>query len=125
MSQADQGAPGAGAPTISTHVLDTGRGGPAAGVRVSLYRRHGDEERLVGEGTTDADGRIRRLLSEDLVVGEYRLAFDLADPSALAPGESAPFFARLSVELRISDTSRSYHVPLLVAPYALTAYRGS
>jgi 5-hydroxyisourate hydrolase len=123
--ETERTTPGPEAPTISTHVLDTGRGRPAVGVRVSLYRRHGDEERLVGEGTTDADGRIKRLLTEDLVAGDYRIAFDLEDPSTPAPGDGPPFFAGLSVELRISDTRRSYHVPLLVAPYALTAYRGS
>jgi len=112
-------------PTISTHVLDTERGHPAAGVRVSLYRRHGTEERLVGEGTTDTEGRVRRLLAEALVAGEYRLVFDLGGVSPSAEGGREPFFTRLSVDLHVSDTSRSYHVPLLLAPYSLTTYRGS
>ena len=112
-------------PTVSTHVLDTERGSPAAGVRVSLYRRDGTEDRLVGEGTTDTDGRIRRLLAEDLVAGDYRLVFDLGGASAPAEGGSPPFFTRMSVELHVSDTSRSYHVPLLLAPYSLTTYLGS
>jgi len=112
-------------PTVSTHVLDTERGRPAAGVRVSLYRRHGTEERLVGEGTTDTDGRIRRLLTKDLVVGDYRLVFDLGGVSPSADGDRGPFFTRMSVELHVSDPNRSYHVPLLLASYSLTTYRGS
>jgi 5-hydroxyisourate hydrolase len=112
-------------PTISTHVLDTERGMPASGVRVSLYRRSGAEERLVGEGTTDTDGRIPRLLAEDLVAGAYRLLFDLSGSSASAERSTRSFFTSLSVELNVSDTGRSYHVPLLLAPYSLTTYRGS
>jgi 5-hydroxyisourate hydrolase len=112
-------------PTISTHVLDTERGMPAGGIQVSLYRRAGAAERLVGEGTTDSDGRIRRLLAENLTAGVYRLLFDLRGSSVPAEGGSPSFFTSLSVELHVSDTSRSYHVPLLLAPYSLTAYRGS
>jgi 5-hydroxyisourate hydrolase len=112
-------------PTISTHVLDTERGMPASGVRVSLYRRSGSEERLVGQGTTDTDGRIRRLLAEHLIAGAYRVLFDLRGSSAPAAGGTPSFFTSLSVELHVSDTSRSYHVPLLLAPYSLTTYRGS
>lgn len=104
-----------GRPQISTHVLDTERGRPAAGVEVSLYRVDGSERR-VGGGTTDDDGRIRRLLEADLETGDYELRFDLDD------GE---FFLGLAVAFRVRDTSRSYHVPLIKAPYALSTYRGS
>ncbi len=92
---------------ISTHVLDTANGRPAAGVRVELYR--GDE--LVASGETDADGRIRELA--DVEPGTYRLVFH--PPS--------PFFRRVELELALED--RDYHVPLLVSPYACTTYRGS
>lgn len=103
-----------GRPTISTHVLDVGRGLPAADVSVFLYRVDG-EERRVGMGTTDEDGRIRRLLETDLESGDYELRFDVG-------GE---FFLRLAVAFRVRDTSRSYHVPLIRAPYSLSTYRGS
>ena len=93
--------------TISTHVLDTERGRPAAGVRVELYR--GDE--LVGSGETDGDGRIRELA--DVEPGLYRLVFH--PPS--------PFFKR--VELAVELGEGHYHVPLLVSPYACASYRGS
>jgi 5-hydroxyisourate hydrolase len=110
-------------PTISTHVLDAERGMPAVGVAVSLYRLDGDEAVLVGQANTDQDGRVRRLLSEGLRRGGYRLVVELgrAGPS----GETAPFFRRMAVDIQVDDPSRSYHVPLLVSPYALTTYRGS
>ena len=93
---------------ISTHVLDTGQGIPAAGVRIQLFR--GGE--LVAEGETDADGRIRELA--DVEAGTYRLVFH-AD---------SPFFKRLDAEIEI-ETGRDYHVPLLLSPYACAIYRGS
>ncbi|HEY6058891.1 MAG TPA: hydroxyisourate hydrolase [Candidatus Limnocylindrales bacterium] len=105
------------APTISTHVLDTEAGRPAAGILVRLYRADADDERLVGEGVTDADGRIGRLLAEPLAVGRYRMAFELANRS--------PIFRRLDLHLEIGDATRSHHIPLLLSSYGLTTYRGS
>jgi 5-hydroxyisourate hydrolase len=106
-------------PTISTHVLDTERGAPAQGVHVTLYRLDvaGGPIRMT-QALTDADGRIRDLLERPLVPGDYRLEFDVAH-------EDATFFTRVAVDLRITDPGRSYHVPLLLAPYAMTTYRGS
>lgn len=98
--------------SISTHVLDTERGAPARGVRVTLYR--GDE--LVAERETDDDGRVRDLLEGGVPPGTYRLVFFPA---------SSHFFKRVEVELAIDDSARNYHVPLLVAPYSCTLYRGS
>jgi len=106
-------------PTISTHVLDTERGVPAQGVHVSLYRVDVANGPIrMTQALTDADGRVRDLLERPLVAGDYRLEFDVAH-------EDASFFTRVSVDLRIVDTGRSYHVPLLLAPYAMTTYRGS
>ncbi|HEX5149785.1 MAG TPA: hydroxyisourate hydrolase [Candidatus Limnocylindrales bacterium] len=112
------------APTISTHVLDTGRGAPAAGIAVTLYRLSDDGRPLrLTQALTDTDGRVRDLLERPLVVGQYRLEFDLApDPDG---GRSDGLFRRISLDLRVEDTTRSYHVPLLLAPYSLTTYRGS
>jgi len=93
---------------ISTHVLDTGRGEPARGVRVELFR--GPE--LVAEGKTDDDGRIRDLAEAE--AGTYRLVFH----------PDSPFFGRVEAEIRI-EPGRHYHVPLLLSPYACTIYRGS
>jgi 5-hydroxyisourate hydrolase len=104
-----------GQPTISTHVLDTERGKPAEGVQVALLRVEGSAETLVGRGTTDQDGRIRRLLDGPLEAGYYRIEFRIA----------GPFFMSIAVWFKVEDTSRSYHVPLLLAPYQLGTYLGS
>ncbi len=105
-------------PTISTHVLDTARGMPRAGVTIRLRRPAADGTALlVGEGVTDADGRILDLLGgTTLETGAYRLEFAL-------PGDT--FFSALALDFRVDDAGRSYHVPLLLAPFGLTAYRGS
>lgn len=111
------------APTISTHVLDTERGAPAVGVHVTLYRLSDDGRPLrLTQTLTDADGRVRDLLERPLVVGEYRLEFNLAVDDADA---TERFFGRVSLDLRVTDASRSYHVPLLLAPFSVTTYRGS
>jgi len=111
-------ADGAG-PTISTHVLDTERGLPAEGILVRLFRLDVPNAPIrMNQALTDADGRIRDLLERPLVAGNYRLEFDIGR-------EDDAFFRRVAVDLRIADTSRSYHVPLLLAPYSMTTYRGS
>jgi 5-hydroxyisourate hydrolase len=92
---------------ISTHVLDTANGRPAAGVRIELFR--GDE--LLASAETDADGRVRELA--DVEAGVYRLVFH--PPS--------PFFRRIELELELGEGN--HHVPLLVSPYQCTIYRGS
>ena len=117
-------------PTISTHVLDTERGLPAAGVHVTLYRIADDGRPFrLTQALTDVDGRVGDLLDRPLTAGDYRLEFalthELADAAPGAPPPTDPFFRRLTVDLRVTDTSRSYHVPLLLAPYSMTTYRGS
>jgi 5-hydroxyisourate hydrolase len=99
--------------SLSTHVLDTAAGRPAAGVVVEL--RHGD---AVTSATTDDDGRARLL--EDTPAGEYELTFAVGDYF----GERA-FLDRVPVRFTISDPSAHYHVPLLVSPWSYSTYRGS
>jgi hydroxyisourate hydrolase len=94
--------------SLSTHVLDTERGRPAVGVRVELHRA----DELVAHGETNDDGRIPELAA-GLHSGAYRLVFH--PPS--------PFFRRVELELALDDGH--YHVPLLLAPYSCTTYRGS
>lgn len=112
-----------GRPTISTHVLDLASGQPAPGVGVALFRLTDDgAPELVSELLTDADGRIGDLLDgSELLEGDYQLAFDVGayadDPDA--------FFQSAAVALRITDTGRSYHVPLLLSPFGMSTYRGS
>ncbi len=106
-------------PTLSTHILDTGSGTPRGGATVRLWRLGLDDDpaTLVLEAVTDGDGRVRDLLGPAaLETGAYALEFDLG-----ADG----FFTSLTVEVQIPDASRSYHVPLLVAPFGLSTYRGS
>ncbi|HYI22308.1 MAG TPA: hydroxyisourate hydrolase [Candidatus Limnocylindrales bacterium] len=102
-------------PTISTHVLDTERGQPAQGIEIRLFRVTEGASEQVGGGTTDADGRIRNVLGGPLTEGEYQLEFSV----------DGPFFRRAAINFVVSDTTRSYHVPLLLAPYSLATYRGS
>ncbi|MFN8623781.1 MAG: hydroxyisourate hydrolase [Chloroflexota bacterium] len=105
-------------PTISTHVLDTGAGRPAAGIRVTLARIADDGAHVpAGEGITNLDGRVARLLEGPLTAGDYRLTFHV--------GDASPFFRRVDLELRVEDATRSYHVPLLLSPYGISSYRGS
>ena len=92
---------------ISTHVLDTRKGGPAVGVKVELYR--GSE--LLAAKETDTDGRIRELA--DVGPGLYRLVFH--PPS--------PFFRRIDLELDLGEGD--FHVPLLFSPFGCSVYRGS
>jgi 5-hydroxyisourate hydrolase len=106
-------------PTISTHVLDTERGVPAAGVHVTLYRLDVAVAPVrMTQALTDGDGRVRDLLERPLQIGDYRLEFDIAH-------EDGSFFTKVAVDIRVTDTGHSYHVPLLLAPFALTTYRGS
>jgi 5-hydroxyisourate hydrolase len=103
--------------TLSTHVLDTGTGRPAAGVAVSLFQ----DEALVVSGTTDADGRIREL-ARDLARGAYRIVFDV---EAYFRGRSErAFFSRVTLDVDLSDDGH-YHVPLLVSRFGCVSYRGS
>lgn len=105
-------------PTISTHVLDTGTGAPASGVPVRLAALLDDgAQRHVGDGVTDADGRIGALIGE-LVSGVYRLTFEL---HLWRRG----FLREVTLEFEVDDPSRSWHIPLLLAPYGATMYRGS
>jgi 5-hydroxyisourate hydrolase len=93
--------------SISTHVLDTSAGRPAAGVAVEL--RHGAD--VVSRAETDGDGRAR--LADGLEPGTYGLVFH--PPS--------PFFTRVELSVELADGH--YHVPLLVSPYGCASYRGS
>ena len=116
---------GGHSPTISTHVLDTETGQPAAGVHVVLYKLGEDERPIrLAQALTDGDGRVRDLLDRPMSPGVYRLEFNLAAARGGQVVEDG-FFRRLTLDLRIDDVSRSYHVPLLLAPYSMTTYRGS
>ncbi len=107
--------------TISTHVLDTSLGKPAAGIRITL-RRDGT---LLGSGVTDDDGRVRDLLQQGsaLAEGDYILVFAVADYFASASRDT--FYSDIEINFRIASSSEHYHVPLLLSPFGYSTYRGS
>ena len=112
---------------ITTHVLDTARGRPAAGVPIRLERldaalgQHTWTE--LGRGVTDADGRLRDLLREALVAGEYRLTFDTE--TYFAATGVAGFFREVQIAFLVREAGSHHHVPLLLSPFGYSTYRGS
>jgi 5-hydroxyisourate hydrolase len=109
---------------ITTHVLDTSRGRAAAGITVTLERMYGEGWQAVGEGRTDADGRLRDLMSEDVPLGieTYRLTFDTGSYFAAHGVET--FYPQVAIVFRARGDEH-YHVPLLVSPFGYSTYRGS
>jgi 5-hydroxyisourate hydrolase len=110
---------------ITTHVLDTSLGRPAAGVLLLLEMKQpqGNWKEL-GRGVTDADGRCRQLLTGGaLAAGTYRLIFDTA--SYFQSCKISGFYPRVSIEFEVRDSESHYHVPLLLSPYGYSTYRGS
>ncbi|MGH2465084.1 MAG: hydroxyisourate hydrolase [Candidatus Limnocylindrales bacterium] len=105
-------------PTISSHVLDTSEGGPAAGLSISISKVAQDGiETPIHTARTDADGRIADLLGRPLETGTYRLRYEL--------GTRSSFFAGLALDIVVVDAGRTYHVPLLLSPFGLSTYLGS
>ena len=103
---------------ITTHVLDTATGRPAAGIAVTLAI-HDGEWRTIGRGTTDKDGRLRTLLDDTaLQRATYRLTFGTGD-------YNQGFFPEVSIVFRVDNPGENYHVPLLLSPYGYSTYRGS
>ena len=105
---------------VTTHVLDTGLGIPAAGIPVALSGPTGE---IIAVGVTDGDGRVTTLGPDLLPAGDYRIEFQVA-PYFAATGRSS-FFPRVTIEFVLADTSAHYHVPLLLSPFAYSTYRGS
>ncbi len=110
---------------ISTHVLDTTRGRPAAGVRVSLslLSEAGMSELAAGE--TDADGRLRTLIPDSEVPrqGTYCIRFEVA-AYFTSIGVDA-FYPVIEINFLVREATQHYHVPLLLSPYGYSTYRGS
>ena len=111
---------------ITTHVLDTSTGRPAAQVAVVL-ERNGDSDswEIVGRGATDGDGRLRTLMPPDapLVPGRYRLTFDTRRYFDRA--RTTTFYPHVVIVFEVLPGEAHYHVPLLVSPFGYTTYRGS
>jgi len=115
---------------LSTHVLDTMHGTPAAGMQVRLYATDGDHSVLLRDLVLNADGRNPDGLLLDnasLQRGTYRLVFDVAAYFALR-GVALPepnFLQRVSLDFGVAQPDQHYHVPLLVSPWSYSTYRGS
>lgn len=109
---------------ITTHILDTALGRPAAGVRVVLDKQEAEAFVCIGEGVTDADGRIADLLEPGkLEAGVHRLTFHVGD--YLSDSGRKGFYPQVPVIFEITAPDEHYHVPLLLNPYGYSTYRGS
>lgn len=114
---------------LSTHVLDTARGKPAAGVKIALYAVTGDVPRKIKEVVTNHDGRTDAplLAGADLTAGVYELVFHAGDylrATGQAQGETL-FLDQIPIRFGVPDGDQHYHVPLLISPFAYSTYRGS
>ncbi len=112
---------------LTTHVLDTAAGRPAAGLTVELYRIGEDDKPLVA-ARTNADGRLDRPLLEGpaLTAGVYELRFHAGDYlRRTAPAAEPPFLDVVPVRFGVAAPEEHYHVPLLLSPYGYSTYRGS
>jgi len=113
---------------LTTHVLDTANGKPAAGVQIELFKA-GDQATPLVSAVTNADGRCDEplLSGDDFQRGQYELVFHAGDYFA-STGVSLPeprFLDRVVIRFGVSDEAQHYHVPLLISPFAYSTYRGS
>ena len=109
---------------ITTHVLDTSRGRPAAGLKVELHKKSGEDWKSIGASVTDENGRCGSLLGEaPLAAGTYRLTFH-AD-SYFKAHHVETFYSEIPVIFEVRDAREHYHVPLLLSPFGYSTYRGS
>ena len=114
---------------LTTHVLDTAQGKPAAGVRILLYRVSGNSHKKIGEAVTNADGRTDApmLAGAAFAVGVYELVF-CAGAYLRASGQAdggVLFLDEIPIRFGVVDAGAHYHVPLLISPFAYSTYRGS
>ncbi len=112
---------------ITTHILDLSLGRPAEGVAIVLSVRDGAGGgwRELGQGRTDADGRLRTLLptGQALAPGTYLLRFDTGE--YFANGQTKCFYPEVTIVFRVDEPGGHYHVPLLLSPFGYSTYRGS
>jgi 5-hydroxyisourate hydrolase len=109
---------------ITTHILDTRLGRPAANVAVSLEKLDAAAWQVLGMGVTNHDGRLMDVLKPGaLTIGRHRITFDTGAYFQRQQVES--FYPSVTVEFEISDPSQHYHVPLLLSPFGYSTYRGS
>ncbi len=109
---------------ITTHVLDTSKGKPAAGIKIILFKNEDEEWITIAGGTTNVDGRITDLLEEDVIPapGIYKLKFETKE--YFENDSIGTFYPFVEIIFEIKDKEH-YHVPLLLNPYGYSTYRGS
>ena len=114
---------------LTTHVLDTAAGQPAAGIRIELFRLSDGSTDLLKTVTTNDDGRcdVPLLQGAELASGVYELVFHAGAylDGETGPAEGPRFLDQVPIRFRVADTEAHYHVPLLLSPYAYSTYRGS
>jgi 5-hydroxyisourate hydrolase len=109
---------------LSTHLLDTTIGKPAAGIPVTLEAISTDGTALaVGSGVTDVDGRVGQLNTASLEPGEFRLVFATADYFRTTHG--AVFYPRIAVQILLPETRSHFHIPVLASTFSYSTYLGS
>ena len=114
---------------LTTHVLDTARGKPAAGVKIWLYRVTGNSHKKIAEGVTNDDGRVDGPILEGkaFTEGGYELVFHAGDylRATGQAGDGTLFLDQIPIRFGVPDAGQHYHVPLLISPFAYSTYRGS
>ena len=114
---------------LTTHVLDTARGLPAAGLKIALYKVSGNSHRKIAEAVTNSDGRTDApiLPQAKFAAGSYELVFFAGDylRATGQAGDEPLFLDQVPIRFGMSDGEAHYHVPLLLSPYGYSTYRGS
>lgn len=110
---------------ITTHILDTAKGCPAAGVPIRIEIERNGRFDLIGEGVTNADGRVIDLLPYDrpLEIGRYRMRFETEQ--YFAESNTMGFYPYVEVVFDLRQPEQHYHIPLLLSPFGFSTYRGS
>ncbi|MDA8253712.1 MAG: hydroxyisourate hydrolase [Rhodospirillales bacterium] len=112
---------------LTTHVLDTAAGRPAAGLTLDLFRLDGEGRRCLGTFRTNADGRCDAplLAGAALAAGAYEIVFAVGAWRAAQGAAGAGFYDEVPIRFRVGDPDGHYHVPLILAPFGYSTYRGS
>ncbi|MGB3244293.1 MAG: hydroxyisourate hydrolase [Sulfitobacter sp.] len=114
---------------LTTHVLDTARGMPAPGMKITLFRLEGANRLRLATATTNADGRTDTpiLPKDQFAAGTYELVFEAGAyfDAIGTPAENPRFLDEIPIRFGISDPQVHYHVPLLLSPFGFSTYRGS
>ena len=109
---------------ITSHVLDTSRGKPAAGIAIQLESESSNAQwQTLNEAVTDSDGRVADLAPESLTAGNYRISFLVSDYFNQQNVKS--FYPVVRIEFIVDNPEQHYHVPLLLNPFGYSTYRGS